>query len=432
MSRREPAESFTETLTPRGSLVLSEELPHVASVSLGVWLRAGSRHERPAEGGLTHFLEHMNFKGTPRRTARRIAEELDAVGGHLDASTGKETTSFYARVTSAHLPLACDVLADMLVHSMFQEEDVVRERDVVLDEIRMYQDDPSELVMDQMLEAFLGDHPLARPILGRPEVIAKVSREDLLRFRARSYGADRLVIAAAGQIKHAELLVLLAPLLEGLPEVTSPREEVPPVPRVVTRITSRVQEQVHLALAAPALPYAHPDRFVLGVLNNILGGSASSRLFQQVREQRGLTYAISSGVESFADGGALLVHTAGDPEKFGELAEVIGGILADMAGGRITEEEVARSREQLKGNIVLSLEGTSSRMTRLALSRMYLGRVTPVAEVMHLVDAVTTEGVRNLARRLLDPGRFTVTVLGPGSPDAYRVPWATGRAEVSA
>lgn len=416
-------EHVEETVTRNGAIVLSEELPHVASVAVGIWIAAGSRHEADGEAGLTHFLEHMFFKGTRRRTARRIAEELDAVGGHLDASTSREQTGFYARVLGQHLPLACDVLCDQLLHSVFRPRDLSREKGVVLEEIRSYEDEPGELVMDQLMATFYGAHPLARPVLGRREVIRGTTRSTLSAYRHRHYAADRLVIAAAGRVKHREILRLLAPLLRGLPDRGVPRETRPPHPGAARRIVIRRQEQAHLALAAPALPFHHPDRYALNVLNNILGGGVSSRLFQEIREKRGLAYGASSGLEAFHDAGMLVIHTSVDPAKFREAARVIGEILDDLAQGRVLDAEVTRGREQLKGNVFLSLESTSSRMGRMAMSKMYLGRVTPLAEVMAQVDAVTTATVRRLARELLDPRRFAAAILGPGRPGLYRVPW---------
>lgn len=417
------AEKVSETVTSRGAIVLSEELPHVASVSLGVWVRTGSRHEARGEEGLTHFLEHMLFKGTRRRTARQIAEELDAVGGHLDASTSREFTCFFSRVLAEHLPMACDVLSDQLLNSLFRDEDVEREREVVLDEIKSCEDEPAELVMDHLLEAFYGEHPLARPILGNPGVIRALDRKAVAGYREHRYSADRIVISAAGHVKHDELLELLGPLLEGLPALGERREVSPPFPHARQRVTIRKQEQVHLALAAPALPFDHPGRYVFQVVNNILGGGVSSRLFQEIREKRGLAYGVSSGVEAFQDAGLLIIHVAADPDKYREVTEVIGGILAEMAAGRISDSEAVRGREQMKGNIFLALESTSTRMSRLASSRIFLGRVTPLSEVMGMVDAVTPDAVRAMAKELLDPARFSAAVLGPGSPERYRVPW---------
>lgn len=417
------AENVEETEIPGGALVLSEEMPHVASVTLGVWFRSGSRHEGPGEEGLTHFLEHMFFKGTARRSARLIAEELDAVGGHLDASTGRETTCIFSRVMAEHLPLACDVLSDIICHSVFAEDDVEREKGVVLEEVRSYEDEPAEMVMDNLLGVMYGDHPLARPILGDPSVIRGISGERVRAYRERFCGVNRVVVSAAGQIRHPDLLDMMGPLLKGLPAGMEAAASAPARRDARQRAFIREQEQVHLALAAPTFPFSHPARHVLQVLNNLLGGSVSSRLFQEIRERRGLAYAASSGLESFHDAGLVSLHTAADPGKYGEITSAIRGVLEDLAGGGVSDGEVARAREQIKGSIFLALESTANRMSRLALSRIYLGRVAPLAEVLAEVEAVGPEAVRDMAVDLLGPGRFSLAALGPGSPERYRVPW---------
>lgn len=423
MTTELPAEHVRVTELPSGAVVVSEALPHVPSVAVGVWFDTGSRHETAAEAGLTHFLEHLLFKGTVRRTARGIAEELDAVGGALDAATGRETLALYARVLPEHLALAADVLCDMILHSTMRDEDIAVERGVVLDEIKSYEDEPGDVVMEQLMGALWSDAPLARPVLGRRQVIEAVSHDRLAEFKARRLTADRLILAAAGRVEHEELVDRFAPLLASLP----PRRAGPilpaPVPEARTRITARDQEQVHLALAAPGLPFGHPDRFALAALNNLLGGTASSRLFQEVRESRGLAYSASSWVEAYRDAGAIGVHVPMDPARFDETIGVVGRILDDLASGGVTDAEAVRARDQLKGSLMLSLEGTSSRMSRLAASRMYLGRVTPLAEVAAAVDAITPAAVRALAQSLLHPSRFAAAVLGPGPASRYRIPW---------
>ncbi|MEK7476995.1 MAG: pitrilysin family protein [Candidatus Coatesbacteria bacterium] len=418
-------ESVQETVTPQGAVVLSEFLPHVASAAIGVWVARGSRHEIAGEAGMTHFLEHMVFKGTARRSARQIAEELDAVGGIIDAGTSREHTNFYARVLAEHLPLACDMLCDMLLHSTFRDEDVRLEQGVVLDEIRAYEDEPGEVVMEQLMETLFGRDPIARPVLGDKEVIRGTGHDVVRGYRDRYYSSDRILISAAGQVDHAQLVELMGPLLGGLPRTALPANAPAPQARSRFRVTIREQEQAHLTLAAPALPFGHPDRFVLAALNNVLGGSASSRLFQEVREQRGLAYGAASWAEAYRDVGLVGVHTAMDPAKFREAAAVVGDILRDLAGGGVTDQEALRAREQMKAGLFLGLESTYNRMARLATSKLYLGEVTPLKVVMRMVEEITPERVRELARRLLAPERFAVAVLGPGSPEDYRVDWVT-------
>lgn len=416
-------QNVVETAGPGGCAILSEELPHVQSASIGVWVRGGARLEGPGEYGLSHFLEHMYFKGTARRTARQIAEELDAVGGHLDASTGREHTGFYARVLGQHLPRAVDVLTDLLLDSQFRAEDIDRERGVILEEIRAAEDDPDDLAIERLVAALFGDHPLARPILGRKETVNAVDRDALLGFRSRRHTAPMVTISAAGAVSHAELERLVKPLCSALPSEGSLPPFSPPAPRTGQSVVTKEVEQAHFALAAPALRYDDPDRYALMVLNNLLGGSMSSRLFQEVREKRGLAYSVYSSTEMFVDSGMLFIQSSCEPARFAEAVGVIGGILDGLARGGIESAEVERSREQMKGNMFLALESTASRMTRLAASHMFLGRVVPLEELMKSIDAVTPGTVQSLAGRLLDTGRFASSVVGPGDASRYHIPW---------
>jgi len=384
--------------------------------------------ERDSERGLTHFLEHMVFKGTKKRTARGIAEELDAVGGHLDAATSREHTCFYARVLAQHLPMACDVITDILLNSLMREGDIDRERGVVLEEIRSVEDDPDDLVMENLLKSLYGEHTLARPVLGSASIIRSVSRDTLLDFHGRNYISPRITIAAAGKVSHDDLVKLVTPLLSSLPEKGVLPEFVEPVPLVNHRFIAKDIEQAHLAMGIPALRFDHPDRFVLLVLNNLLGGSVSSRLFQEVREKRGLVYGIYSSAEAFRDSGILVIQTSCEPAKFQETAGVVGDVIREVAAGRFEDSEVERGREQMKGGMFLALEGTVSRMTRLAASSMYLGRVLPLEEIMHKIDSVTPDAVRRLAASLLVVEKFASSVVGPSPAEKDRIPWMSGEA----
>jgi predicted Zn-dependent peptidase len=384
--------------------------------------------EQDGERGLTHFLEHLVFKGTKKRTARRIAEELDAVGGHLDAATSREHTCFYARILAQHLPLACDVITDILLNSLLNEGDIDKERGVVLEEIRSVEDDPDDLVVEGLLTALYGDHTLARPVLGGAGIIRSVDRQTLVDFHRRNYISPRITIAAAGQVRHEDLSRLVEPLLSALPATGALPVFVEPVSQVNHRFIAKDIEQAHLALGMPALRFDHPDRYILLVLNNLLGGSVSSRLFQEVREKRGLVYGIYSSAEAFRDSGILVVQTSCEPARFQETAGVVGDVIRAVAEGKFEDSEVERGREQMKGGMFLALEGTVSRMTRLAASSMYLGRVLPLEEVMKRIDAVTPAAVRELAARLLVVEKFASSVVGPGRAEQYRIPWMSGEA----
>lgn len=423
MPPAEIPDDVRESAIPGGGVLVTERLPHVGGVTIGVCFGAGSRHEAHAEAGLAHFLEHLSFKGTARRTARRISEEIDAVGGSLDAGTGREHTMFVARVLEEHLGLACDLLCDVILNSRMADEDIRIERGVVLDEIKAYEDEPGDVAAERVMGLLYGDDPIARPVLGRREVIQTATAAGVRAFRARGWAADRLLVAAAGRVDHEDLTARLAPLWAGLPPTATLAVPAAPVPRIGAQVIIRAQEQAHFLVAMPALPFGHPDRYALAVLNNLLGGTTSSRLYQEIREERGLAYGTGSWVECHRDVGHLVVHTAADPARFGEVARVTADVLADCAGGGITAEEMTRARDQLKGSMFLGLEGTSSRMYRLAYARMYLDRVTPLDEVRASIEAVTLDSVRALAARLLDPTRFAVVASGPGKPADYPLPW---------
>lgn len=421
------SENVVETASPNGTVVLTEGISHVASVSVGIWVKAGSRFESESEAGLSHFLEHVFFKGTPKRTAQQIAEEMDAVGGQLDASTSREYTCFHSRVLVDHLPLAADIMSDIILNSRFKEEDVAREKEVILEEIRAYEDDPAEVVMDQLMRSLFGSHPVGRPILGRQEIIRSATPEILKRYRGVNYTAPGLVLAAAGGIRHEEILVHFERLLKELPPGEPDRRGPAPAAEAGRRVSIKQQEQVHLALGAPAVPFNHPSRYALMVLNNMLGGGLSSRLFQEVREKRGLAYSVFSSVELLRDSGVIYIHTACEPDKFDAAVSVIGGILSDMAAGRIPDAEVVRSREQLRSSMFLGLESTANRMVRMAFAKMYLGEVPLLSHVLGKLESVSPDDVRGMARDLLSPGRFAVSILGPGSAGKYAVPWAPAK-----
>ncbi|MBI2080176.1 MAG: insulinase family protein [candidate division NC10 bacterium] len=397
-----------------GLTVLTERMPAVRSVALGVWIGVGSRDEEASQAGISHFLEHMLFKGTERRSAEAIAQEIEAVGGKLDAFTSREQTCYYAKVLAEHLPLAVDLLTDLLLRPRLDPEDVEKERGVILQEIRMVEDTPDDEVHDLFTQAIWGDHPLGRPVLGRPETLGGLTRDALRAYLAASYRPSRTILAAAGHLDHDRLVRLLEAHLEGwnglAPAAASP---LTPVARPATLAKEREVSQVHLCLGVEGLPYAHRDRYALSLVNTVLGGGMSSRLFQEVREKRGLVYSIYSYLASFRDAGLLVVYAGCGEEALEEVIGCIREECARLAGQPIGAEEFRRAKEQLKGSLLLGLEGTTSRMTRLAKMQMYFGRTFSVDTIIRGIEEVTPERFQRVAQACFAGERYTLTTIGP-------------------
>jgi len=406
-----------QAVLPNGTRVITERVPGVRSVAVGVWVDAGSRDEAPEQSGVAHFVEHMLFKGTRRRSARDIAEAIDATGGQLNAFTTKETTCYYARVLDEHLPLALDILADMLFESVFRPEDLAREREVILEEIRLAEDTPEELVHDVFEKALFGAHPLARPVLGSERTVAACTRQDLLRFVQAHYTPDGLVIAAAGNVDHAVLLEHVARLFDSPARPRAGRGPAAFSYRPAYVMVEKDCEQVHLCVGAPSLPRTHPQRFALHLLDTILGGGMSSRLFQELRENRGLVYSTYSYHSGYRDTGVLAVYAGTSPDKAAEVLDLIRAELAAVHRGDISAAELDRAKEQAKGALVLSLENTTARMSRLGRAVLDGQDYLSPRELMRRIDAVTLEEVRCLADELLPPERLTIVGLG-AIPDA--------------
>ncbi len=405
---------------PGGLRVLTEAVPGVRSVSLGIWLGVGSRDEAPAQAGAAHYLEHLLFKGTATRTASAIAEDFDAVGGDLNAFTAKEHTCYYAQVLDSDLPLAVRVLADVVTDALLTPGDVELERGVVLEEIAMRDDDPEDLLGELFDEALFGEHPLGRPVIGSEESIRAMSRETLHGFWRGEYTTPRMVVAAAGNLVHAEVVELVGEALAaasaraGSASPAVPRRgpalALAEAPGLVLRPEDT--EQVHLMLGVPALSRHDPRRTALSVLNTALGGGPSSRLFQEVRERRGLAYSVYSSHTGYSDTGLLAVYAGCAPERLEEVTAVVRSVLAEVAAGGLTPAEVARAQGNLRGGLVLGLEDTPSRMNRLGRSELDHGRQRTVAESLDRIASVTDEQVTELAADLLT-GPFTTAVVGP-------------------
>ena len=398
-----------------GLCLLTEAMPHVRSISLGVWLTRGSRHESDSQAGISHFIEHMLFKGSTSRSAREIAEAIDTIGGQLDAFTAKEYAGYYVKVLDAHLPAALDILSDLVLHPAFQDADIEREKKVVLEEIKMVEDTPDDLVHDLFTQYFWERHALGRPILGSAESVSGFTRDQLRAFFEQAYVAPNVIISAAGNLDHTQLRGLIESAFADLP---SRGATVPWVaPTMVSRlhVKDKDLEQSHLCLGTAGYQQDHDDRYVSYLLNTIFGGSMSSRLFQHVREERGLAYAVFSGLNAYRDAGALTVYAGCATES---VDEVLGLVLEEMrtlAETAVPETELQRAKDHLKGSLMLSLEHTSSRMSQLARQEIYFSRQVSLDETLASVDRVTVDDVQRVARDLFVDGVLAATVLGPSA-----------------
>jgi predicted Zn-dependent peptidase len=409
------------TTLDSGVRVVTEAVPSVRSIALGFWIRAGSRNESEEQAGISHFLEHLLFKGTERFSSREIDEAFDAMGAEVNAGTGKETTSVYSRFLDRHLERAFDVLQDMVLRPAYP--DIDSERQVVIEEIAMYEDEPSDKVHDVLARAIFGEHPLGRPIIGRAEVVSSVPVPDVATYHDRRYGAGNMVVAAAGNVDHARVAELVEQALDGGPvprsNGTSPDGE-PPEPAAPTlRFHQKETEQYHLCLGAPGLARGDERRFALRVLDTVLGGSTSSRLFQEVRERRGLAYSVFSYASQYVDSGQVALYVGTRPDNVEEAMDVIGTELRRLHEEGVSEDELERARENVKGRTVLSMESTLSRMNRLGSSVLMGVPLMSVDEVLQKLDRVTLDDVMALADGLFDPERMSAAGVG-GDEDAFR------------
>ncbi|HEU4424389.1 MAG TPA: pitrilysin family protein [Pilimelia sp.] len=408
------------TVLPSGLRILTEAIPAMRSVSFGVWVAVGSRDEAPELSGVSHFLEHLLFKGTPKRTALDISAEIEAVGGETNAFTSKEYTCYYARVLDDDLPLAIDVVCDLVANSLMAEADVETERGVILEEIAMHDDEPGDEVHDLFTRAVYGDHPLGRLVSGTEDTISPMTRGQIEAFYRERYLPASIIVAAAGNLDHASVVTLVrgalagTPLGEGSAEPVPHRPAEPAVPLRTgqTVVTSKETEQAHVVLGGTGIGRLDERRFALGVLNNVLGGGMSSRLFQEVREKRGLAYSVYSYTSQYADSGVFAVYAGCAPGKAEEVLELTRAELATVAANGITGAELARGKGMLKGSLVLGLEDTGSRMSRLAKSEMLFGDLLSVDDLLAKVNAVDAEQVGALAADLL-VGPMSLAVIGP-------------------
>jgi len=398
---------------PNGLTVITEAMPHVRSAAVGIWVKSGSRIEPAPVTGISHFIEHMVFKGTERRSAEDIAREIDTLGGQMDAFTAKEMVCFNAKVMDEHLPRAFEVLSDLALAPVFREPDVEKERNVILEEISMEEDNPDYLVHEIFSQNFWLDHAIGRPILGTRESLAGIGREQLFEFFRRWYTPNQMLITAAGRLEHGRFAEMMGEKFGRLAPHQDGRQD--PVPQPHARISTRTKrelEQVHLCVGVPTHPLPHPQRFAVSVLNSILGGGMSSRLFQNVREKEGLAYAIFSDLNAYRDTGCLSVYAGTAPETARQTLRLILAELTRLKQEPVPLEDLRRAQENLKGNLMLSLESTAARMTKLAREEIYFGRSFTPEEVLAAVDAVTPEDLQTLARNFFQPQLVAATLLG--------------------
>jgi len=405
--------NIQKEVLPNGLVVITENMPHVRSVSVGIWVRTGSRRETPEQCGVSHFIEHMVFKGTQRRSAEEIARSMDSVGGMLDAFTAKETVCFNAKVLDEHLPIAFDVLSDLVLRPLFAEEDVAKEKQVVLEEIKMEQDDPDYLVHELFAQGFWPDHSLGRPILGTPETVRSFSSPALQQLFRSWFAPNRLVIAAAGNLTHQQLRELVAREFAGLPAAAALDGDASPRTGAPIRLeTKRELEQVHICIGVPSYPLTHDRRFGVSLLNNLLGGGMSSRLFQNIREKRGLAYAVFSELNPYSDTGMLSVYAGTALEAAGKVVDLVVREFRSLRETAVSEEELRRAKDHLKGSLMLSLESTSARMSNLARHELYFGRFFSLDEILASIEGVTREEIQSIAQEFFRSDRIAVTVLG--------------------
>ena len=401
-----------ETL-PNGVRILTESVPHVQSVSVGIWMNSGARDEDEANRGISHFIEHMLFKGTETRSARQIADEFDCIGGQLNAFTEKEYTCYFAKVLSEHVPVALDVLADMLLHSMLDVQEIELEKKVVLEEIKRHEDTPEDLVHDMFAQSVWGNHPLGNPVLGTSKAVAKLSRADLLEFTRTRYTPDSIVVSAAGNLVHEQLVEQINSLfgdLEG--KKIAPVQSAPSFSSLSSK-SSRTTEQVHFCMGAPGFSQLDPDKFVLAIIDATLGGGMSSRLFQEIRENRGLAYAIGSYSASYREGGFFTVYGGTSMEHVDEVLDLVRKEFSSILKENITDDELARAKNQIRGALVLSQESMSSRMIRMAKSELYFGRLIALDELIKAVLKVTHEDIGSVASRVFGESVYPVVAVGP-------------------
>lgn len=403
---------FKKTHIGGGIPLLSEYIPYVHSVSLGIWVKSGSVSDTKETMGIGHFVEHMLFKGTKRRTAYQIAREIDDVGGHLNAFTSKEYTNFYVKVLKDDIALATDILLDIFLNPVFPADEMEKEKSVVIQEIKMVEDTPDDLIHDLSFRTMWPDHPFGYSILGEIETVGSITKKLLTAYRASHHTQDNIIIGAVGNFEHERLADLLSEPLSAIPAGV-PNGIVAPRFGARRAVFERDTEQIHFIIGFSALPYTHPDRYSQLILNTVLGSGMSSRLFQEVREKRGLAYSIYSFLSPYRDSGAMEIYAGTDTDSLEELLQISAREIKKLTKKPLSEAELASAKGQIKGNLLLSLESTDARLGRMAKNEVYFGRRVEAEEIIQSIDRVTARDVLEVARTVIDPDRMTAVFLGP-------------------
>src|SRR5512133_3976116 len=400
-------------MLPNGLTVITEEMQHIRSISVGIWVKTGSRDEDPEWNGISHFIEHMVFKGTKHRSAEDIARQVDSIGGNMDAFTAKECICFNVKVLDEHLPIAMDVLSDLVLNPVFDVKDIGRERGVILEEIKMDEDNPDYLVHEIFTQNFWKDHPLGKPILGTKETVKRFERDSVVEAYTHRFAPSNIIVSAAGNLDHDRFVELVTGKFEHMKPMNNGFHS--SAPKIVSRITLRNKkalEQVQLCIGVPAHPIAHEKRHAGYILNTVLGGGMSSRLFQNIRERQGLAYSIYSDLNPYRDTGCLAVYAGTSLASASKVVQSVVSEFRRLKSEPVSDEELRRSKAQLKGSLMLSLESSTSRMSNLARQEMYFDRFISLDEIIRCVEAVTAEDLQAMANEFFVPEYVAVTVLG--------------------
>src|SRR5580693_9424334 len=409
----EEVRNIRREVLPNGLTIITEQMQHIRSVSIGIWIKSGSRDEDPQWNGISHFIEHMVFKGTKHRSAEDIARQVDSIGGGMDAFTAKECICFNVKVLDEHLPIALDVLSDLVLNPVFAPEDIGRERGVILEEIKMDEDSPDYLVHEIFTQNFWKDHPLGKPILGTKMTVKKFERDPMLDFYAERFAPGNVIISAAGNLKHEQFVELVAKHFQHMKPVKngfhSARPEI--VPRIIMR-NKKSLEQVQICVGVPSHPIAHERRHASYILNTLLGGGMSSRLFQNIRERQGLAYSIYSDLNPYRDTGCLAVYAGTSLASAAKVVESVVTEFRKLKNEAVSEEELRRAKAQLKGSLMLSLESSTARMSNLARQEMYFEHYYDLDDLIAKIEAVTSEDLAKLANEFFQTDSIAVTCLG--------------------
>jgi predicted Zn-dependent peptidase len=410
---------FERTTLDSGVTVVTEKMAEVRSISAGFWFDVGSRDEPVNLAGTSHFLEHLLFKGTPSRSAKDIADSFDAVGGDVNAFTGKEYTCYYSRVLDQDLGMALDVLSDMITHSKIDPTELESERKVILEEIAMHEDSPDELVHDLFFRSMWGEHPLGRPVLGYQDSIGAVKRDEVAGYWRERYAPNNLVVAGAGNVDHNALMERVAAIGFETPGKRTLRADEAPAPVPGVEVHKRPTEQAHIVIGMPGLPRGHEDRHALALMDTVLGGGMSSRLFQEIREKRGLAYSVFSYRSMFADAGTWAVYVGTTPQNAETVIDIVNNELDTVLSEGLSEAEFERAKGHLKGSLVLSGEDPGSRMTRLGKAQLTTGEILSIDELIDKIDGLQMEDIERVASQVLGGTPKRVTVVGPFEEDAF-------------